>query len=111
MLQKNQDKAYSILLGRLEDLQKEIEEAPSDWSKMQKCLNDLLIFWREMLHQEKDSVRILAEMNRTFRLLETDLLILQVSRSTQSYEQRLAIFQQRLEQGIGYCKLMLAQNE
>jgi|GEM_PF-5207621 len=111
MLHKNEDKTYRVLLERLEDLQKEIEKTPCDWVLVKKSLNELLIFWREMLHLEQDSVRIVAEMNRLFRLLETDLLILQVSLNSLNFQQRLANFQQRLGQGIGYCKLMLAQNE
>lgn len=104
-------KSEIALLSLLGDLQEETKKTVVDWNLAQNYLNNTLLLWQEILQIEKDSVKILTEINRSLRLLETDMLLLRSARSSDTSSKRLFNFQQRLEQVIGYCKLILVKDE
>jgi hypothetical protein len=46
----------------------------------------------------------LTECHRLLRLLQTDVMFLQTARSTDTARQRYAVYQQRLESAITFCR-------
>jgi hypothetical protein len=111
MSQKTEDESQiRLLLSLLQSLEKQIEQSPSDLDSIRHCLTDILSLWRQILQFQEDSVTILTEINRSLRLLETDLLILQSARTPKNFTQRFLIFQQKLKQAIGFCTLILTKN-
>ena len=107
-----EQESYSVLIAMLENLQEETSKTPMDEVFIEKSLNNIIRLWQQILQEPKtDSVKILAEINRALRLLETDWLILRSSRRTDTTRVRLSTLQKRLDQVISYCKLMRPKNE
>ncbi len=111
MLPKRDEESYIFLLSLLRDLQEETKKTTVDWNLAHNHIHNILACWQVLVEVERDSVRLVTEINRALRLLETDLLFLGSARSSQTSKQRLSSFQPRLEQVIGYCNLILAEDE
>ena len=121
MLPKLHDRIYRELLNALLEL-KNLSTAPdfelSSLEKQYALVKEIfqtraLTLTEEAMDEAIASrwLSIQTEINRAIRLLQNDIIFLRSARQTTTRQTRLKVVCDRIEQLIGYCRVLLQETE